>query len=175
MAFEDLNINNSEWEVYHNSEGMLVPIMDDYPSPENTFDVMSGTDAGVTGGTGGTGGDGKTKLDPEAVAGLVTAVGGVASTFLANRDSSKGDLRNRCGRRPLFRKNRGEYDRCKEEYFKELQGGGSFKSGMQQQQLPVYTPPPPPQGMSTTAKVGIALGIVALGVGGYFLWKRSKK
>jgi hypothetical protein len=167
MAFEDLNINNSEWEVYHNSEGMLVPIMDEYPSPENTFDVWSSNEGATT--TTNT----NEKLDPEAIAGLVTTVATVGSQLVANRDETKRDLKNRCGRRPLLRKNRAEYDRCKEEFYKEMQGGGSFKSTMPQQ--PIVVAPPPPQGMSTTAKIGIALGIVALGVGGYFLWKRSKK
>lgn len=174
MAFEDLNINSSEWEVYHNSDGMLVPIMDDYPSPENSFDVFSNND-----GATGTGTQQKQGVDPELVAGAVTTVATIGSQLLANRDpnSVKKQLRDRCGRRPLFRKNRGEYDKCKEQFYTDMQGGGSFKSGMQTQtsNLPVYTPPPPPTGMSTTAKIGIALGIVALGVGGYFLYKRGKK
>ena len=158
MAFEDLNINNSEWEVYHNSEGMLVPIMDEYPSPENTFDVWSRAED-------------ETKLDPEAVAGLVTTVATVGSQLVANKDETKKDLKNRCGRRPLLKKNRAEYDRCREEFYKEMQGGGISKST--QPQAPVYTPPPPPKGMSTTAKIGIALGIVALGVGAYFVFRKK--
>lgn len=158
MAFEDLNINNSEWEVYHNSEGMLVPIMDEYPSPENTFDVWSSAED-------------ETKLDPEAVAGLVTTVATVGSQLVANKDETKKDLKNRCGRRPLLKKNRAEYDRCREEFYKEMQGGGISKST--QPQAPVYTPPPPPKGMSTTAKIGIALGIVALGVGAYFVFRKK--
>lgn len=165
MAFEELNMNNSEWEVYHNSDG----IIDEYPSPENTFDVWSSVEDNKTPTTS------KEKLDPEAVAGLVSTVATVGTQLVAStKNPTKQDLRNRCGRRPLLKKNRAEYDRCKEEFYKEIQGGGGFKSAEIPQQ-PIVVAPPQPTGMSTTAKIGIALGIVALGVGGYFLWKRSKK
>ena len=160
MEYENLNLNNSEWEVYHNSDGMLVPIMDEYPSPENTFDVWSNN-------TGAGAGNGD-KLDPEAVASAVTTITAVGSQLLANRDSTKQELRNRCGRKPLLRKNRVEYDRCRETFYKDMQGGG-FKSQEQND----FIPPPPPQGLSTTAKIGIALGIVALGVGAYFLLRKK--
>jgi hypothetical protein len=165
MEYENLNLNNSEWEVYHNSDGMLVPIMDEYPSPENTFDVWSNN-------TGAGAGNGD-KLDPEAVASAVTTITAVGSQLLANRDSTKQELRNRCGRKPLLRKNRvGEdgYDKCRETFYKELQGGG-FKSQEQNDFIP--PPPPPPKGLSTGAKIGIALGIVALGVGAYFLLRKK--
>jgi len=173
MAFEDLNINSSEWEVYHNSDGLLVPIMDDYPSPKNTFDVWSGVDDGEkTPPPASTTPAPKQGIDPNALAGALTTAVSVGSQLYANRDTSKRELKNVCGRRPLFKKNRGEYDKCKKEFY---MGSGGFKSGgTQQTPMPTYTPPPPPRGMSTTAKVGIALGIVALGVGGYFLYKRGK-
>ena len=163
MEYENLNLNNAEWEVYHNSDGMLVPIMDEYPSPENTFDVWSNN-------TGAGAGNGD-KLDPEAVASAVTTITAVGSQLLANRDSTKQELRNRCGRKPLLRKNRvGEdgYDKCRETFYKELQGGG-----VKSQEQNDFIPPPPPQGLSTTAKIGIALGIVALGVGAYFLLRKK--
>ena len=80
MEYENLNLNNAEWEVYHNSDGMLVPIMDEYPSPENTFDVWSNN-------TGAGAGNGD-KLDPEAVASAVTTITAVGSQLLANRDST---------------------------------------------------------------------------------------
>ena len=172
MAFEELDINSTEWEVFHNSEGMLVPIMDEYPSPENTFDVWSGVDDGDATTPPPTDPTKRQGIDPELLAGALTTAVSVGSQLYANRDTSKRELKQVCGRRPLFKKNRGEYDKCKKEFY---MGSGGFKSGgTQQQPMPTYTPPPPPRGMSTTAKVGIALGIVALGVGGYFLYKRGK-
>lgn len=179
MAFEDLNINNSEWEVFHNSEGLLVPIMDDYPSPENTFDVWSGVDDGKAPATTPPADNTKQGIDPNALAGALTTVATVGSQLYANRDTSKRELKNVCGRKPFCigkgscRDRKNKYEECKKEFYT---GSGGFKSGgtQMQQQMPVYTPPPQPQGMSTTAKVGIALGIIALGVGGYFLYKRSK-
>lgn len=166
MEYENLNLNNAQWEVYHNSDGMLVPIMDEYPSPENTFDVWSNNTGDVAGG-GATEG---AKLDPEAVVSAVSTITAVGSQLLADRDSTKQELRNLCGRKPLLRKNRVEYDRCRETFYKELQGGG-FKSQEQNDFIP--PPPPPRQGLSTTAKIGIALGIVALGVGAYFLLRKK--
>lgn len=179
MAFEDLNINNSEWEVFHNSEGLLVPIMDDYPSPENTFDVWSGVDDGKAPTTNPPADTTKQGIDPNALAGALTTVATVGSQLYANRDTSKRELKNVCGRKPFCigkgrcRDKKDKYEACKKEFY---MGSGGFKSGgtQQQQQMPVYTPPQQPRGMSTTAKVGIALGIVALGVGGYFLYKRSQ-
>ena len=180
MAFEDLNVNNSEWEVYHNSDGLLVPIMDDYPSPENTFDVWSGVDDAKTTTTPPTTDPTKKQgIDPNALAGALTTVATVGSQLYANRDTSKQELKNVCGRKPFCigknacRDRKNKYEACKKEFY---MGSGGFKSGgTQQQPMPTYTPPPPPRGMSTTAKVGIALGIIALGVGGYFLYKRSAK
>lgn len=179
MAFEELNIGNDEWEVFHNSEGMLVPIMDEYPSPENTFDVWSGVDDGDTAPPPApTTPAPRQGVDPELLAGALTTAVSVGSQLYANRDTSKRELKNVCGSKPFCigkkrcRDKKDKYEACKKEFY---MGSGGFKSGgTQQQTMPVYTPPPPPRGMSTTAKVGIALGIVALGVGGYFLYKRSK-
>jgi hypothetical protein len=174
MAFEDLNINNSEWEVYHNSDGLLVPIMDDYPSPENTFDVWSGVDDGKAPATTPPADNKRQGVDPELLAGALTTAVSVGSQLYANRDTSKRELKNVCGGKPFCigkgrcRDKKDKYEACKKEFY---MGSGGFKSGgtQTQQQMPVYTPPTPPRGMSTTAKVGIALGIVALGVGGYFI------
>ena len=178
MAFEELDMNSTEWEIFHNSDGMLVPIMDEYPSPENTFDVWSGVDDAKTTTPPPTDPTKRQGVDPELLAGALTTAVSVGSQLYANRDTSKIELKNVCGGKPFcIGKNRckdkkDKYEACKKEFY---MGSGGFKSGgtQQQQQMPVYTPPP--TGMSTTAKVGIALGIVALGVGGYFLYKRVNK
>lgn len=161
MAFENLDLDNRQWEVYHNTDGMYVPIMDEYPNPRNTFDVFMGVDETKTG-----------KVDAEAVSQAVTTAVSVGSQLYQSRDESKKGLKQRCGSRPILKKNRAEYDRCREEYYKDLQGGGIKSTGSTQDAT--FTPPPPaPTGMSTTAKVGIALGIIAVGVGAYFLLRKK--
>lgn len=156
---EELDISSAEWEVSHSSaDGIEVPIMEEYPNPENTFDIFMGTNGDTTG------------VDPEAIAGAVATVGAVAGELIQNRDETKQQLRNRCGRRPLLRKNRGEYDKCREEFYKEIQGT-SIRTAPTTSTPP---PPPPPKGMSTGAKVGIALGVIAvIGVGAYFIFKKK--
>ena len=178
MAFEELDMNSTEWEIFHNSEGMLVPIMDEYPSPENTFDVWSDVDDAKTTTPPPTE-QTRQGIDPNALAGALTTAVSVGSQLYANRDTSKRELKNVCGGKPFCigknrcRDKKDKYEACKKEFY---MGSGGFKSGgtQQEQQMPVYTPQPQPTGMSTIAKVGIALGIVALGVGGYFLYKRKR-
>ena len=163
MAFENLDLDNRQWDVYHNTDGMNAPIMEEYPNPRNTFDVFMGVDESKTG-----------KLDAESVTSALTTAVSLGSQLYASRDKSKQGLRQRCGKRPILRKNRGEYDTCREEYYKEIQGGGMKTTGTAGDSFtPPPPPPPPPTGMSTTAKVGIALGIVAVGVGAYFLLRNK--
>jgi len=160
MELGELDIIDDAFELKHQASGEVtyMPIMDEYPSAENQFDLMSNAEGGG--------------VDPEMIAGAVTAVAGIASSISANKSQSKQELKNRCGRKPLFKKNRGTWDKCAEQFY--LGDSGGVNKSMQQQ--PVYLPPPPtPQkGMSTGAIVGIVLGVVALGVGGFFLYKRSK-
>ena len=168
MAFEELNTNNVEWEVFHNSDGMYVPIMDEYPSPENTFDVWSGVDDEP---------QAKSGIDPELLAGAFNTAVTIGADLYANRDSSKQELKQVCGRKPFCigkgrcKDKKDKHNACKQSYYTPQQSGGNKSTPP-----PAYIPPRPPrpQGMSTSAKVGIALSIVALGVGGYFLYRRSK-
>ena len=90
MAFEELDMNSTEWEIFHNSEGMLVPIMDEYPSPENTFDVWSGVDDAKTTTPPPTE-QTRQGIDPNALAGALTTAVSVGSQLYANRDTSSNE------------------------------------------------------------------------------------
>jgi hypothetical protein len=178
MALEELDITNDQsFELHHNfgaeAEVIEMPLMDDYPNPENQFDVFLHNDGAQSGGTGGTGG-----VDPNAIAGAVGAVAGLASSLSQNRDETKQQLRTRCGRKPLFGKEKKKrYFECVDKFYG---GGGADMGGgfdTKSMQTP-YIPPvvDEPRGLSQGAKIGIGIAVVAvLGVGGYFLYKKMKK
>lgn len=137
---EDLLNNDSTFELFTNSSDseILNKTLMSYPSEKSSFDVFLGADGDdmfdysyfeVTE-------EQKRKAEEEEaqkkaergeklVEGAVavgTAVTSVASTLDAfKRDGSKPKSRRKqlkdvCGRKPLLKKNRGEYDKCVSDY-----------------------------------------------------------
>jgi hypothetical protein len=187
-------INDSSFEVYHNSEGlrMLNPrILTTYPSEKSSFQVDLGfeghsnfineeTEAEKKARLEAEAKANKTNFDPEKVAGAITsgatAITSVATTIQAFKgDGTKAPsprkaLKEVCGRRPLTKKNRkGTYDKCVADY----------NLG---KNAPVSNIPPTPnttdddkpnEGLSKTKKTIIGLVVVAVIVGAYIGYKKG--
>lgn len=90
--------------------------------------------------------------------------------FKQDKKQKKLELKEVCGRRPLFEKNRTKYNTCVENYMKGRSGmpptaDGGFSGGGA----------PAPQGMSNNTKIIIAVAVI--GVAGFVYWKyfRGKK
>lgn len=163
---EEIEISDNSFELYNNMTGRditCLPLMNEYPDPENTFDVSFGVDGEETG-----------SVDPNAVIGAVGDVAGAIASF--KKTGVKADLKAVCGRRPILAKKRASsgWDACATSYQQAMLGMGDSGRGQQQGG---YIPPSPPinTGMSTGAKIGIALTIVAVGVGGFLLYKNYAK
>lgn len=167
---------SDDFEIQTNSGNkILMPLMDEYPNAQNTFDVFASND-GETTGDDNAGTPTKRTMSAEqqqAVADTIGAVAQVGASLLANRDETKMALKTRCGRKPIFGKDKKrKYQECKENFYKDMQQANA--NVRTDNSPPPPPPPPPPRGLSTGAVVGIVLGVVALGVGGYFIFKRGK-
>lgn len=185
--YEEIDIIDDSFELSHSSRGanvMFVPLMEEYPSPENQFDIFFGVngeggregrsgDSGhfqpSGGGTSGTSPTGTTggggSIDPATVAGALEGVAGLFS-----KTEEQKALKTRCGRRPIFKKNRATWDACKEQFYAERGGYGSPRDEDFR-----YRDAPIDKGMSLGAKIGI--GVLIAGVAGtliYFGVKASK-
>jgi hypothetical protein len=132
---EDLLNNDSTFELFTNSSDseILNKTLMSYPSEKSSFDVFLGADGDdmldysyfeTTTPTTPT--ETERKFDAEKIAeGVVatgTAVTSVASTIQAFKGdgtktkSRKQQLKDVCGRKPLLKKNRVEYDKCVSDY-----------------------------------------------------------
>jgi len=178
MLVEELDIIDKSFELndlHSSAEGRIfVPIMDEYPDPENTFDLMQNAD-----GEGYSNQDGGFQVSGEDVAGAVEGVGAIVQAF--KKTGLKKTIKDTCGRRPLSKKKRESqgWNAC-EAKVKAI-ASGDFVSPQQQQQEQRQQQrqqqqfDTPPSGMSTGAKVGIGIGIVAvLGIVGFVIYKRRQ-
>jgi hypothetical protein len=86
----------------------------------------------------------------------------------ASKKQKQLELREVCGRKPLLKKKQPEYNKCVENYNTGKAGGGAPTSGG----TGGGTPPPTPQGMSTTTKVLIGVGVLVVG---FFVYKKFFK
>lgn len=135
-------INDSSFEVYHNSEGLNMldnRVLTTYPSELNSFQVFLGFDGDVkkkkknkktnSSSTSALPVEKpeKIKVNPEKIAEGITALAGatgsVVSTVQAFKSddtkpkSSKKQLRDVCGRKPIFSKSKKKsYNTCVEKY-----------------------------------------------------------
>ncbi len=132
-------------------------------SKQLNFEIFSGDD-GVT-----TTDEGK-KIDPTKLADSVTALGGAvgstAQTIQAFQNPEKAqarkDLKSVCGRKPLSKKKRAEYDACVK----------NFQLGKTSAPAPSNEPVvEPPKGLSRNTWIVIGIGAVA--VLGYILVKKK--
>jgi hypothetical protein len=165
--FKELELSGGFFEPIASSEEMIVPIMKNYPSPSNTFDIYSNNEGGGEGGVEG-GFDVNQAIE----------IGGqVLGSLLQNQDGTKKELRQVCGRRPLLRRNRGDYDACRERFYRELQGIGGSDKGISNEQLLELMRQRDANSkkgkIGTPAVVGIVLGALAVGTA-IFLIARKK-
>jgi hypothetical protein len=143
---EDLLLNDPSFEVYSSSDGARIlarnRMLMNYPDEKSSFDVFLGfTDTNKDGKDDKTG---KTKeeIDREKqpkkpifteenlqkgaqllTSGVQTgqAVSGAIKSF---QTDEKKAIKQKCGRKPLLKKNRKNYDACVQDYMNSL-GGGS--------------------------------------------------
>jgi len=182
--------NDSSFEVYHNSEGAKILGWDrtlmQYPNEKNSFDVFMGfTDENKDGKEDKSGKTqeeiAKEKADREEKIKQYASIGkdaiqtgqAVAGAVKSFQTQEKQNIKAKCGRKPLFKKNRGTYDNCVKEYLASLSGGGDTsggdtggkKSGEIEDEKP----------KSNTTKYIIA-GVIVLGlIGGFIYLKKTGK
>lgn len=118
------------------------------------------------------------KYDPEKVAGAITSGATAISSLATMTQAFKGDgtkppsqrkqLKQVCGRKPLFKKKRVEYDKCVANY-------NANKSNIAPQPQPTndkpLAPPPPPDNKKRNIIIGVV--VVALIVGAYVGYKKG--
>jgi hypothetical protein len=187
-------INDNSFEVYHNSEGAKMLSWDrtlmQYPSEKSSFDVFLGfTDENKDGKDDKSGKTqkqiaeekAKAKADREEKFKEYASIGkdaiqtgqAVAGAVKSFQTQEKQNIKAKCGRKPILKKNRGTYDNCVKEYLASLSGGGDTgggdtggqKSGEIQDEKP----------KSNTTKYIIA-GVIVLGlIGGFIYLKKTGK
>jgi len=133
-------INDSSFEVYHNSEGLNMldnRVLTTYPSELNSFQVFLGFDGEVKKkkkkkeksptSDSPVKKPEKVKVNPEKIAEGITALAGATGSVVSTVQAFKGDgtkpksakkqLRDVCGRKPLFGKSKKKsYNTCVEKY-----------------------------------------------------------
>lgn len=152
-------INDSSFEVYHNSEGLNMldnRVLTTYPSELNSFQVFLGFDGDVkkkkkknkTDDKPVDKTDGKPvekpekiKVNPVKIADGITALAGATGSVVSTVQAFKGDgtkpksakkqLRDVCGRKPVFSKSKKKsYNTCVEKYRASLLQNLNPKSEM---------------------------------------------
>ncbi len=135
-------INDSSFEVYHNSEGLNMldnRVLTTYPSELNSFQVFLGFDGEVKKKKKKEKKEKsptsvevkpkpeKIKVNPEKIAEGITALAGATGSVVSTVQAFKGDgtkpksakkqLRDVCGRKPIFsRSKKKSYNTCVEKY-----------------------------------------------------------
>ena len=180
---EDLIKNDATFELYHNTEGANLlnnRVLLDYPSEKSSFQVFLGFE-GEKDDKKETETDPKqegAKFDPEKIAQGVTATAGALGSVASTVQAFKGDgtkkptrrrlLKDVCGRKPLSKKKREEYNSCVANYNAGKRSGNvDTETG---------TPPPPPPADDTNnnkKKIIIALVVVGVVVGAYIGYKKG--
>lgn len=182
---EELDIQDKAFELTHraSSDGAYLRIMDEYPSPKNTFDIHmnaeghSNYEGQLQTGYGDKPVDPDAPKDPKAPKDRQgvdpNQVIDAAETFvdivdMLGKSEVEKNLKSRCGRRPVFAKNRDAWNKCRD----------SFYANLEQQyapQTPSYQPSYKSGGkkpMGAGAIIGIGLGVLALGIGTYYVVKK---
>lgn len=173
--------HNSEGEQLLNNRVLL-----SYPSEKSSFDVFLGADGddmfdysyfestipqptlpSVLSAPVPTGTNDKPKFDPDKLtetitqtAGAISAVGSTVKAFQGDgtrTPSRRKQLKEACGRKPLLRKNRGEYDKCVAKF---NEGNNQTRTS---QDVPPPPPPPPTEPPNNRTR-NIIIGVVVVGV-----------
>lgn len=183
--YEELDIIDESFELQSNVSGdgiQYMPLMEEYPNADNTFDIFSGIGglspemiAGMT--------DAQLKLaqeeadkgrtiDPKAITGAIEGVTGLIALF--GKTEAEQMLKTTCGGRPLLAKNRTRWQSCADNFFSQQAGRYGFAPNQMGRYpyTPTYTPPK--QGLSTGAWVGIGVG-TALVIGTIIYFSRGGK
>lgn len=197
---EDLLINDPSFEIYSNSDGARIlarnRVLMDYPSEKSSFDVFLGfTDTNKDGKDDVTG---KTKdemdnIKPkkpifskktfseeniqkgaELISSGVQTGQAISGTIKSFQTQEKQSLKAKCGRRPIFKKNRKTYDSCVQDYNNSLGGNvGGNTGGNTSGERFLPNDEPPKKNRTTTF---IIVGVVAVAlIGGLFYLKKIGK
>lgn len=168
---EDLLKNDSTFELFTSSnDGNMFNnrVLTTMPSEKSSFQV----DLGFNGDADATADETKTKtkreIDPEKLAQGVTSTASAISSVGSTIQAFKGDgtkpksrrkqLKEVCGRKPLLKKNRGEYDKCVANYNAGNTGGSTETKAPETITQTEDTPPP------TDNKKMIIIGVVVVAV-----------
>jgi hypothetical protein len=171
--FKELEISGGFFEPVASAEEIRVPLIREYPNPSNTFDVFLGNDGTQQGGN--TQQRDNTQQGEGFDVGQAIEFGTqVVGAIVQNQDGTKKELRQVCGRRPLFKKRRGEYDACRERYYTALQGlSGSVSNDNMQYEQKEDEYNDEKKGISAPVVIGIVLGVLAIGTAIYFVTRKK--
>ena len=177
---EDLIKNDATFELYHNSEGadtLNNRVLLSYPNEKSSFDVFLGfeghsnfeeTEAEKKARLEAEAK--KNKIDPEKLAQGITAGATALGSVVGTVQAFKGDgtkapsrrksLKDACGRKPLFGKEKKGYNDCVKEYNAGKIGGVDTKAPETNTNTNTDETPPPTD--NTTRN--IIIGVVVVGV-----------
>jgi len=116
----------------------------------------------------------KFNLDPKELAEIaqLAAAAGVSIASLLQKDPEQRALKNVCGRKPVNKKKREDWEKCAMEFYR----GNANTFNDPSKDFDNTPPPPQGEGMSTGAKIAIGLGVAAVvGLGVWFVVKKMKK
>ena len=182
---EDLIKNDATFEVFANSEGAEMlnnRTLLSYPSEKSSFDVFLGFEGEVPPATTGTGTTAtKPKYDPEKIAGAITsgasALGSVVGTVQAFKgDGTKAPSRRKalkevCGRKPIFGKEKKGYTKCVADYNAGKIGGLANTKAPETTPTEITTEETPPT--NNNKKIIIGVVIVAVLVTAFIGFKKG--
>lgn len=183
---EDLNLVDDSFELWHNSEGeraLYNKIVKTYPSEDNMFDVLNfeGKENTTTEKTTTEKTTEKQKLDldklGESIVTTAGAVGSVSTTIQAfkgdgTKKAQRLAVKDVCGKKPTaFSKKarKEEYKKCVSEY--QAKKMAMLDSQTKKSEEIVKNTEDTKTGMSTTTKVLIGVGVLAV-IGGIIYFVR---
>ena len=172
---ENLFEKDSSFELNSSMNGNDVlnanRVLMSYPSEKSSFQVYLGAD-GQFEDLYFEGEEGK-KIDSEKIAQTVTQTAGAISSVASTVQAFKGDgskapsrrkqLKDVCGRKPVLKKKRGEYDKCVAQYNANKIGGGSPQDSPQETRTTTQQQQDDEKPSVFTTK-NIVIGVVVLGV-----------
>ncbi len=175
---EDLLNNDSTFELFTNSSDskMLNKTLMSYPSEKSSFHVFLGANGNKMDDYSYF----ESKFDSEklseSIAAGTAAIGAVAETVQAFRGdgtrttSRRKQLKQVCGRKPLLKKNRGEYDKCVANYNAANLASVGDSETRTGGDMPTQTPTPT---KDNTKTIIIGVAVVAVLVTAFIGYKKG--